>query len=442
MSWLRLWIGIPVALALVAALYSILKPRTGATPAIHNGFMDVVIDRKYIVSAIFLFCYVIFAGIGEFYFQMSDDAFYRNGIFRELINRDWPVVYGTNENLSILCYFFGFWLPSALIAMIFGNSILIGNIALVLYTYWGLMILFNFIYSHFEGRVKYKILAVFFLFSAWDLILSGYFLYWPGNSLSDWQAFLRSDQNLAAPGYATNNIYTLFFDNFNSTIPAFVGCFLAYYNRNTPRYLFLILSLIAICSPFAMVGLVLPAILYLSKNFHNALSWQNILSILIFCLVGLFFITNNNAHAESVESGSHYTIPELVESCIVFVIFAYGIYLPWIWKSVRKDILFSLLFINMAIVPLLCVGYSVDLGWRAGMPFSLYFLMKVTKKVLSVRKWSKPYNALFLIVLIIGSISPVSYYTLTLAYPLFHATGHDGVIATFERICLRDYALT
>ena len=78
----------------------------------------------FLISLIYCF----FCGIGRFWAQSADYP-WRNAIFRDLILRDWPVLYPKYN--GALSYYIGLWLPSALIGKI---SILLGADSKVAFT--------------------------------------------------------------------------------------------------------------------------------------------------------------------------------------------------------------------------------------------------------------------------------------------------------------------
>ncbi|HET8687006.1 MAG TPA: hypothetical protein VFM18_10130, partial [Methanosarcina sp.] len=83
--------------------------------------------RSLIFPILLLGIWVFFSGIGGFTFQNTDFNA-RNAIFRDLINQTWPVVYSPIQSNNMLpgysqvmlVYYFGYWLPAALIGKLAG----------------------------------------------------------------------------------------------------------------------------------------------------------------------------------------------------------------------------------------------------------------------------------------------------------------------------------
>ena len=118
-------------------------------------------------------CY--FAGIGGLWYQSSDHDL-RNAIFRDLINHNWPVYYQTADVAMV--YYMGYWLPAAITAKIFlfisqNFSFIAGNIFLLLYSTFGVLLVF----FHILRAVKIKnfikviiVILMFIFFSGMDII--------------------------------------------------------------------------------------------------------------------------------------------------------------------------------------------------------------------------------------------------------------------------------
>ena len=131
---MKSWIGIPIALTVVLSLWLCIKNDE------YSVSVEKIVPYVCILTAIALF-WVLIAGIGGYSYQNPDHR-YRNTIFQTLINSEWPVV-GTTYmdgkiNVRLLCYYFGYWLPSALVGKIFGYQI--GNYFLILWSVLGIVL--------------------------------------------------------------------------------------------------------------------------------------------------------------------------------------------------------------------------------------------------------------------------------------------------------------
>jgi len=117
-GWTKPIVSIPVLIVLAVCLYRMVKsfpelwlPKISRENIFNIGFILFVI-----------FVWVYFSGIGGFVAQNSDHH-YRNGIFETLVAEKWPVINFSTERFgqpTALVYYFGFWLPAAIIGKLFG----------------------------------------------------------------------------------------------------------------------------------------------------------------------------------------------------------------------------------------------------------------------------------------------------------------------------------
>ena len=106
-------------------------------------------DIMIIFVIVFLIC--IFAGQGGLFYQ-SNDWHCRNAIFRDLINKKWPVYY-QNQSYA-LTYYIGFWMFPALIGKIalcfFGKTV-----AWKIRKYYMFILVFNWSYIIYFMACKF-----------------------------------------------------------------------------------------------------------------------------------------------------------------------------------------------------------------------------------------------------------------------------------------------
>src|SRR5690606_40225431 len=114
-GWLRLWIAIPASLIILFTLYQFFKqsslPTSQASITNYPSVFTVLL-----ITALWIF----FSGIGGFAFQ-NWDHHWRNAVFHDLINFDFPVYYTKPEAgpIKMLVYYIGYWLPSATVGKYF-----------------------------------------------------------------------------------------------------------------------------------------------------------------------------------------------------------------------------------------------------------------------------------------------------------------------------------
>lgn len=404
-AWLRPAISIPLLVAVVGALaYVFTRPQKELEP---EGFEAVSIDGRYWLSVSGILGLVLISGIGGYMYQPFGDHGWRNAVFNYLVTQPWPVNLGTADEPSLLCYYFGFWLPAGLTAKIFGVEA--GWLMQTLYALWGLTIVMSLIFARFGGRARLRLIAVLILFSGMSyfvfLILDPYD-WWQNPTLDGYKV----TKELASYYYHNNSVYTNVGNIYNSAITSMVGCALMYFTRKQTRTLILAYSLMFIGAPFPCAGLLPVMAAWTLMHFRKAFTWQNAVGILIFLTITAFFLSNNSPqHEQTVPSLLH-----LAWAFVVFFFFEFGIYMYFVWHKVRRDPLFWALLVIMTLAPLLVVGHSGDFGWRAPIPFALYMLYRVMEAVADVKSWKTRRNTVFAVLLCLGAIEPLMSYGLVL----------------------------
>ena len=107
-TWLDFCVGLIANLRLLLAFYK-------AFPKLSNECLNLNYKQcGFIVLIAFMWCF--FAGIGYFYYQ-SFDYHFKNAVFRDLINYEWPVFY--DKANTPMVYYMGFWLVPALVGKVF-----------------------------------------------------------------------------------------------------------------------------------------------------------------------------------------------------------------------------------------------------------------------------------------------------------------------------------
>jgi hypothetical protein len=86
----------------------------------------------------------VLSGIGGVSYQHSDHA-WRNVIFEMLVVEPWPVVIDSSVGSLPLTYYFGFWLPAALVGKL--GPMAVGWAALLLWTWLCLVIFVGLVRS-------------------------------------------------------------------------------------------------------------------------------------------------------------------------------------------------------------------------------------------------------------------------------------------------------
>ena len=107
-GWIKPIIAIPFSIAIIYAMFIVNKN-------CENTEM-VITEKKLAIVFVILLIICVLAGQGGLFYQ-SHDHHWRNAIFRDLINQEWPVYYERSD--TYLDYYIGHWLVPAGIAKMF-----------------------------------------------------------------------------------------------------------------------------------------------------------------------------------------------------------------------------------------------------------------------------------------------------------------------------------
>ena len=154
-GWVRLTIAIPLALILFVAIYKLLITH-------HQSPSTTNYQPSTIYWLLATGIWLLLSGIGGYTFQNWDHN-WRNVVFRDLVNFDWPVYYAQPESgpVKMLVYYVGFWLPSALIAKF--TNWQIANFALFVWSLIGLLLITHQLGTFFKtSNFKATLLLIFF----------------------------------------------------------------------------------------------------------------------------------------------------------------------------------------------------------------------------------------------------------------------------------------
>lgn len=125
----------------------------------------VYVDSKFLIMTILLFLFTIFSGIGGLAYQDYWDHAFRNAVFNDLVNHSWPVTETIDGKIELLCYYFAFWLPAAIVAKLTG-SMFLGNMVQLAYAFIGFMLIAIFVFNNIgEHKIKLWILILIPLFA-------------------------------------------------------------------------------------------------------------------------------------------------------------------------------------------------------------------------------------------------------------------------------------
>lgn len=441
LGFLRWYISVPVAVLLGAAYFFVLRDTKKEIELYEEKAITLTkIQIAALVGTVMVWCFL--SGLGNWYYQ-SDDWSARNAVFRDLIRFEWPVIYSAKN--AALVYYIGFWLPPALIGKIFYGitsdidvAFAAGNFALWLWSVIcvTVVILMVMVFLNANSRKRFlTALAVFIGFSGLDIIGSLVWKFGFGVSIPDhieWWTYFQFSSMITCLGWV-----------FNQAILSWLAtiCFLS--EKKVRNYAFIIVLMLS-SAPLPAVGLAMYMLGVAVVKLYRAIRekqqkafWcdvftpQNIIPILtLLPIYAAYYMTNVAVNVGQLDQ------PEFIERdwlatwimvalivasvilCIVlklkkkglaealfftgvivaificslsnlkiargylaFLLLEGVIYLVLIWRDNRREPLFYLTWVIMAICPLITVGTSVDFCMRASIP-AVFILMILCVKYL------------------------------------------------------------
>ena len=282
-SWLDFGIGLILDILLGYGFYKIYPKNSDETLVLNINTLLLFV----IIAFIWCFC----GGIGYFYYQPFDYHF-RNAVFRDLINFEWPVFY--DKANTPMVYYMAFWLVPALVGKLLvlcGASLegafLGANAFLLMYAIFGTVLIFLFLLNTIKVSTLKKIIVtilMFVFFSGLDIIGHKFFLIVepPFEYHLDWWATFIQFSSLT----------TSMFWVFNQFIPVGLLILLVINEKNIKSFGFLIpISLFYAPYPTASIGVFMLA--YATQQFvisanKKEFIFENILSLSN--LIGVFWI--------------------------------------------------------------------------------------------------------------------------------------------------------
>lgn len=370
LGWLKLWLAIPLCVALLIMFLRI----------IHNDQSEQLLTKRLslqdLISVIaIILLWVYFSGIGGLVFQ-NKDHWWRNEIFNLLVMEHWPVI---SDNRGLI-YYIGFWLPSAVIGKIFGLNA--GYLFQILWTTLGIFLVWCLMCDHLR-RISLKPLLGLILFSGLDIV--GCLLLQV--NFASLEHFMHIEW---WSGFQFSSFTTQLFWVFNQAIYAWVLMLLIMHQKSN-RHIILIWSCGLLTCTLPFVGMI-PFLLYRiyvnACNAQEQTSRQRIGSICrgsqLFTLeniigggcIGIicFLYEIGNISANNSGNPIHYTKGYLF-LYILFLIIEVGLYAFVIYPYQKQNTLYWLCLIVLVACPLIHIGSGQDFCMRASIPALLVFML-------------------------------------------------------------------
>lgn len=399
-GWVRLTIAIPLALILLFTLWQLLKQPS----ATHYSLLTIHYSPSTIYWILLTSLWLLTSGIGGYAFQNWDHN-WRNVVFRDLMNLNWPVYYAQPESgpVKMLVYYVGFWLPSALIAK-FSNW-QIANFALFAWSMLGLLLVTHHLASALKiSNFKSTLLLIFF--SGLDILGT---LFFP----QDYPTLLPHITHLET--WAGNLQYSSFttqlFWVFNQAIPAWLCIVMladelpkANYRLPITNKL-LLFSLCFFFAPLASVGLLPYILIELVKQidfkspFKN-LRWEQIITAAIIFLLSTFYFASNTA----AQQRGFQALP--LDKFLAFFLLEGGILWLVLAPSKYRDPRWVVTGILLALIPFIQLGSGRDFVMRASIA-PLFYLMLLTGETIFNKSTPRLLLITVYCLLLAGSFTPL-----------------------------------
>ena len=377
-GWLNIVSALLVAAVLLAALRAIWQSTISETFSFKRT--DVLFVSLIILVWLFL------SGVGGYSFQ-NWDHHSRNALFHDLIDHSWPVVYSLPTDIAaefsispnfILSYYFGFWLPSALVGKLLGWSA--ANFFLFLWSYLGLFL--AVVFTAVKTRLsltKTAILLIFF--SGMDILGS---LLFQKLSLYDYPKPFPPIQHLewwaGTFGFLQYSSFTTdLFWTYNQFIPALLVLSLFVTTPTTRTHIFLT-GICLFFAPLPALGLAFYVSIHMLIDFlsklkdkHRALisfvfTVENLAGFVIGGISLLFFSTNLAGEERSLG------LPAPLLLYIFFTFFEWFVIWFLLLSANKQNWMWYLTGAVLLLAPLVSFGGSWDFMMRMTIP-SFYILM-------------------------------------------------------------------
>lgn len=427
LTWLRWYIGISMTVILVFGLIVLLKKDY------LNNKVEISLPIKHLIGiSLVILIWTWLSGQGGFFYQ-TNDQHWRNAIFRDLINFEWPVIYPDTGNA--LVYYLMHWIVPALFGKLFGWTG--GNIALLIWTYAGLMITYLLIVYVTKGRAIKQIWIAAIVFITWSGLnnigaditnIFGSSLHAGSNIMisniddgaQEW--WLRSATQSYDYCYQYSGNDTLLSWVYNQTIVPWIAIPLILENRKVRTFAFLGLAILPY-APIPFMGFfpifaafAIPYYICKIRErnykilFKETFSIPNLAGICtVFPVFWAFYKCNEMSSFGLYMPLKAFDLKRIV-LLLLFYLVECGMYIILIYRKYKKDLLYYTIGISLLIIPIFRIGSGCDFCMRASIPPLFILMIMVLKYIFDMGTEFKKSYAILIVVLTIGASNPLMYY--------------------------------
>lgn len=413
--WVRPLISVPVSFLIIYSFFLIIKTLPNSNVIFSNN------QGKIILIFLLLLVWTVYSGVGGLMWQNRWDHMYRNALFKDLVSYQWPVVNHMLSEPRTLCYYIGFWMPSALIGKLFGYQV--GYFFQLVWAYAGVLLAFLLL-SEYLKKISFRVALLFVFFSGLDIVI--YLLYKIKfhESAVIFSELLKGEHiELILGKFNSSSNTTLLFWLYNQSIPFWVG-FLLLLQQNCNRNRLFTFMLMVLFAPFQAVALV-PFVIYqflhefkqsdkakynkIKKFLCDCITIQNLTGFVVSAIIALYFMSNTAVQKIGISVKNAGDFVQL----LLFLASEYVVYLVLIHKSIRRDGALIVLITTMIVYSFIQLGDSNDFAWRTCIPSTFYLLILVMKNILQKVEKLKWKRVLLIIVILVGFITPLMEFVRT-----------------------------
>lgn len=412
-GWFRLSIAIPVFIIILFATWNIAKQLR-----ITNYETRFTIHYSLFAVLLLTGAWLFLSGIGGYAFQ-NWDHHWRNAVFHDLINFDFPIYYSQPETgpVKMLVYYVGYWLPSAIVGKYFGWGI--ANLFLFLWSWLGI-ILITLQLSDFLKTSAIKTTLLLIFFSGLDAL--GVLLFpqeyptlfpfvthleiWSGNlQYSSFTTQLFWVFNQAIPAWLCITVIASHAVAKQSHVELEVASGNEQIRPRNAIFLIFIWSLCFFFAPLASIGLFPYLLIEIFKNINLKSIFKNInysvlaSSIIIFLLSYFYFASNTAAQTRSLQ-----IIP--FKEFIIFFLLEGGILWLLLALSKYRDPRWIVTGILLIIIPFIQIGSGRDFVMRASIA-PLFYLMILTAETIFSKQTPRLLLITCYLLLVLSSLTPL-----------------------------------
>lgn len=417
LSWIKLWIAIPVVILTLAVLCKVLFDKGSA-----EGSSRIKVSSSFVfysaICIILILLLSYFLGLGGFT-EQPYDATKHNFILKDLIDNPWPVRIDASGDKGVLCYYIAGYIIPALIGKL-GSSFETASIFSVIWHAAGIYLALLILYKTLTiSKGKDKPVYLLYIF----LVIM---MFAPFNAIMQFLCiYLYPNQPIPAIHWISDSINVSFSSNLTSLryvypqfVPSLLVISLLFRMRKRYDKWALIVSPLIAFSAFSFIGAVeLMLILFVmdlikNKSFKNSL--KSILSIenlagVISAALFLLYLSGNILQSKPDSARIGLSLIDYSKFPLVLLLqeLSWGLWIVFLFKSNKKEPLLWAASICLFIFPWIEVGRFNDLCTRGSMPALLCFCVLLIRQLISVLERSEkriiPITILILALLLSGA---------------------------------------